>query len=99
ERGAMVTVGDLDAATELAGVERPQGIDDVDAVADWLMELTGLADDPVVYVPLADGLNHLTIGSIDEIDAELGWTVVDVSTYAEVVVAPSRFLVVTGDGF
>jgi hypothetical protein len=92
----QVSWGDLDAATELAGVERPSGAADAEAVQDWLRAL--LADPHgEVFVPLPNLLaGPRARGGQDEIDAELGWSLVDVHRFAEVHALPHVFFLGTG---
>src|SRR5690606_1337539 len=55
EGPVTVTMGELDAASRAAGVERPSDVSD--DVATWIMTLTGGpagGDEPVIYVPLAE---------------------------------------------
>ncbi|QGG94317.1 hypothetical protein [Actinomarinicola tropica] len=95
EPGAIVSVADLDAATELSGAERPDPAD-ADAVREWLMGVSGADREADVFVPIAETLQPQ--GRIDEFAAELGWSVADVSTFAETSLPPRRVLVVSGDG-
>jgi hypothetical protein len=90
----FVVAGDLDLATELAGVERPdpEAPGDVDAMVDWAQSLSGIDRGPVsVSLPQAVGFERLR--SNDEIAAELGWSILDVSAFIEVQNPPESLAV------
>lgn len=94
--GALITWADLDAATDAAGLERPEA-GDGEALVDWLLALTG-EEDSVVMVPFADTLQIQSInGRAAEFEAELGWTVADVDAFVELSAPPARFFVGAGD--
>lgn len=95
----MVQTGDLVAATEQAGLERPEELDG-DALAAWIGALTGIPGDdgPVpVFVPVASLLNIQRIRDHQEFADELGWSVLDVDAFVEQSSPPETFTVVTGD--
>lgn len=97
----MVRTADLVAAGELAGVERPDTLD-ADAVLAWLGPLMGASvdDSPsptVVHVPLADTFRPNYLREVEEYDAELGWSVLDVDVFVEQAAAPNTFLMAAGD--
>ncbi len=98
--GLMISTADLAAASELAGVERPQTLD-ADAVIEWLGPLTGPtsgAETPApVFVPMADMFNLPYLSKVDEFAAELGWSVFDVEAFVEESRPPYRVAVVAGD--
>ena len=79
---ALVVSGDLDRAGELAGVERPTSTADTDAVFDWALAISGGPRDggnsDVSVMPL-DALRFERLNRIDEIDDELGWSILDVA--------------------
>lgn len=100
----QVTVADLDAATEVGGVQRPDGVEsaeDIEGISRWLLPLMGVIgpDDslPPVYLYGAESLGMANLGRVDEFDAELGWSVVDVDRYVEFAAPPRRFAVMEGD--
>lgn len=96
----QVSVADLGAATELAGLRRPAGAS-VEDTTRWLLPLMGVPgpDDPPppVYVYGAESLGMGNLTQVDEFDAELGWSVVDVDRYVEFAAPPRRFAVMEGD--
>jgi hypothetical protein len=100
-RGLTVVVADLEAAAGAneAG-DRPDAGDD--DLGEWLLTATGTAADegddgfPPVFVPPAEVLGADRLASVEDIEAELGWSVLDVDAVAEVVAPPFRFGVVTG---
>jgi hypothetical protein len=98
EGTALVMTGDVDRATELAGLDRPSDPDSP-ATVKWIHGISGLPVDgtssdvaimPLDQLRLAEG-NHL-----DEIREELGWSVLDVHTYAGVDSPPEHFIAMTG---
>ena len=97
--GLMIQTGDLVAATELAGLERPTE-PDVDAVANWIFPLTGLPRDDTfgpLFVPLGQVFNYQDLRSIAEFDDALGWSLVDADAFVEQSTPPESFAVITGD--
>lgn len=94
-----VRVADVDAATEAAGLERPDDPADMDATAQWLAPLTGMpAQDGYVPVPLH--LPELTVNSTRDLaafDDLAGWSLVDVASYADIPETPGPFTYIAGD--
>lgn len=99
-----VYVGDVAAATELVGAERAP-IDDLDALAAWQNAITfggERTDDGFdaarAFVPYEGLLGHhlSRLASIEEIDAEFGWSIVDVDRFAVAERPPFTFTVVGG---
>ena len=83
--GLMVQTGDLVAATELAGLERPSE-PDIDAVASWIFPLTGLPREDEfapLFVPLGQVFNYQYLRDIAEFDTALGWSLVDANAFVE----------------
>lgn len=94
----QVFVGDLDAATEAAGLDRPDG-EDVEEITRWLQALTNgpTPDGPApVFVPIAEALSSRGPIQVDEFEDLLGWSVVDVRTFVEAPNPPQRISVFTG---
>lgn len=91
-----ITYGDLAAATDEAGVERPEP-DDADAVRDWIAAITGVAQQPpgAHYVQLSESFSPQQLARVDEIREELGWAVADVDQYVTVSDLPRLFTVAT----
>lgn len=97
----LVQTADLIAATELAGLERPEELDPATAV-DWLNPLTGL---PLaegeqwapVFVPPPTVTHEAGVHLITEFDDLAGWSVLDVDSYAEYGTAPHTFSVLAGE--
>jgi hypothetical protein len=98
ETPIQLVAGDLDRASEAAGVERPTE-PDVDAVIDWVGPLTGLARDgdasTAVLLPEVVGLNYLSM--LDEFDDEVGWSLVDVHSFVELQQPPQFVSVLSGE--
>jgi hypothetical protein len=100
--GWLITAGDIDRASELAGERKPSAAsNDAEAVADWSLGITGIRDEdgvkPIVGALLPEASNYASINQIDEIRDEVGWTLLDVSTFIELSLPPSRFTVMTGE--
>jgi len=98
----VLTAADLDRATELAGASRPSADGDEDALFDWAIDLQGVrrpdgGDWPPVAVIFPEATNPERLAQIAEFRDELGWTVLDVSSFAEVSAPPARFTVLQGD--
>ncbi len=97
--GLMIQSGDLVAATELAGLERPSE-PDIDAVASWIFPLTGLPREDKfapLFVPLGQVFNYQYLRDIAEFDTALGWSLVDANAFVEQSTPPESFAVITGD--
>ncbi|MGI8948306.1 MAG: hypothetical protein ACR2FV_10100 [Ornithinimicrobium sp.] len=98
ETSYSVTTGDLDAAAEVSGMERPEA-GERDALGEWLQPLTG----PSPSLPAAPVLMVLpevwqpSAELVQASEDELGWSILDASTYAELSAARLRFLVIEGD--
>lgn len=95
----VIWSADLAAISTAAGIDRPSEADP-EAVRDWLLPLTGIPTDdtPVapIFVPLADVFQPNSLAMVDEIQAELGWSIVDADAFVEVTEPPHRFSVITG---
>jgi hypothetical protein len=93
----IILVGDLDRASELAGSERPADADS-DAVIPWISDLTatGAEGQGDVFVPLPDVLLPYNATPSD-MQAEAGWSVVDVDSFAALTQPPEQMLVASGD--
>jgi hypothetical protein len=100
EDGALIRTGDLAAATELLGLNRPDQAD-VESVAGWLGPLTTTSGDDgrfgPLFVPLGDVFNAQRLDEIAEYDAALGWSIIDVDAFVEYSASPNLFAVVTGE--
>lgn len=100
---SFITVGNVEAATELAGLSRPASFDD-EGFLPWLMAISGTsttepgqdAQFAPVPVMLSDEL-VLNAGLSDEIDALLGFSAIDIAWFAEASAPPSGFAVFGGD--
>jgi hypothetical protein len=93
----MILVGDLDRASKLAGSERPADADS-DQVVPWISDLTASGGDGQsrVFVPLPDVLLPFNATPSD-MEAEVGWSVVDVDSFVALTQPPEQMLVVSGD--
>lgn len=104
DSGYWITVGDIGAATALAGIERPDSLE-LEALAPWFMQLTGMSrpdSDPPefapIFLPLPEVLAPHYAVMIEETAETVGWSVVDVSWYAAIESPPSgSFAVLHGD--
>lgn len=93
----VVSTADLAAMTELLGVD-PPSVADQDATFAWANAVTGArreGETVFAAVPQVVGLQYLAF--IDEIDAELGWSVADVDAFVEAGLPPGVMAVVAGD--
>jgi hypothetical protein len=97
----QIVTGDLEQATEAAGLERPTDLTDADAMARWLGPLQAQLihsdatdDDVAAFVPFPEvfGLPR----DVEELDAVLGWSVLDAAWFVEHNAPPTRFSIVTG---
>jgi hypothetical protein len=98
--GANVVAYDLTAAAEANGAgEKPS--EGGDELGDWLLTATGTKADgdelPPIVLPDVQVLGSRSIAQTEEIEDEIGWSVLDVDAVAEVALPPERFGVVTGD--
>ncbi|MFV0306395.1 MAG: hypothetical protein ACK5OX_01465 [Desertimonas sp.] len=95
----LITIADLDAATDANGLQRPTGPDDPDGVQ-WMMGLTGVGPSgepaPPVFVPVPRRFSQ-TFDPAGFADIA-GWSILDVDTIAAVDAPPHEFIVV-GDDF
>lgn len=99
----FVHVADLDAASAANGTDRPAADASDDEVQDWFGTATGLVppgsgDALPVLVPGLEILGGQGAALAEEIEEDLGFSVVDVRRYAETGAPPFRFGVVTGVG-
>ncbi len=95
----QVVAADLDAAGEVAGVDRPSNPTDRDELIEFLGPMTGLArdDEPMrVFVPLPQMFTGGAVPQLGEFVAELGFSPGDVSTYVALESPPAMFMVATG---
>jgi hypothetical protein len=95
EEGVVVLTADLVTASIEAGLSRPTDIADESALTSWLLDLNGARSD--VFVPMAEHLVFGSLSRIAEIDAELGWSVLDVDAFVEANHLPDRMMVATGE--
>lgn len=98
----IITASDLDRATELAGATRPDADADFDETFEWLKQIDGVfADDddnwPIVAVLLPEAASIQYLQDIDGFRDELGWSLLQVSSYAETSLPPGRFTVLDGE--
>lgn len=93
----QIVFGDVDRATELSGTQRPsRGAVSDDGLIDWIGPLTGLqrgAETSAVYLPLPETVSPNQVLSASDFADELGWSIIDVRTYAELQNAPNNFAV------
>jgi hypothetical protein len=94
----QIAVADLDRAAELAGLTRPVGSTDPDELREYVNALSGrFTEGPPVAALFPEAANIARIDQVDEFAAELGWSVSDVSWFAEYQMPPNAFTVIGGD--
>jgi hypothetical protein len=99
EDGTVLTMADLLAASDAAGVARPGSVAETDAVVDWSLAVGGANRDPgTVFVPLPDLLRATPMGNLAEFHEELGWSVLGVDAFVDASKAPNEMLVAVGSG-
>ncbi|RHW24195.1 hypothetical protein D0Z08_26115 [Nocardioides immobilis] len=94
----LIFTGDLTRASEIAGLNRPTDADS-DEVNAWVADLTAAPDPDEtarVFVPLPGALIPWESPPAD-MDAQVGWSVVDVESFVALTQPPEHFLVVSGD--
>lgn len=99
EDAYTVRVVDLDGATEAAGLERPTELD-AESTAAWTAPLAGAPGEDDSFVPVPAPMpvvTHQRDARVEEFDEIAGWSVIDVSSYAEVVTPPETFAALSGD--
>ena len=96
----QIAVSDLDAASELAGVDHPDdGTTDVDEITEWLLAINGPSRDdkrPLTAAILPEVSHAEDFANVAEFDEEVGWSISDVHTFIEYQVPPNAFSVMTG---
>jgi hypothetical protein len=92
--GTWIVTTDYDAASELAGLERPDPDADDDELTEWLMAVTGVGDEAVVATLDPRVLRARLVGDAGE---QYGWSVGDVSSFAEASGPGELFLIVDTD--
>jgi hypothetical protein len=94
---ALILTGDVARASDVTGLDRPSdpGSEEVNA---WVGALTAAdpGDGVPVFVPLPDELVPFE-SSPSDMDAQVGWSVVDVDSFAALAQPPDDFLVVSGN--
>ena len=98
----VVAMADLDRAAQLAGVERPPDAGNVDAVIEYANAVTGIpasdSEGPADVAALTPATAHVErLAEVDQFDDELGWSIADVSWFAEAQTPPNTFMVAGGD--
>lgn len=102
DEGAVIVTGDLATATEAARLTRPDGLDDHEAVRDWISPLVGYPVDGrslrTVFVPLGPILMRpVQVLALDAFEEQFGWSLIDVDTFVETFQGGDPYVVVTGD--
>lgn len=96
----MIVAGDLNRATDAAGLARPDADANTDEFLDWLRPVTGipLDDAPAtVSMLLPEAASPTRLAANDAIRDELGWSLAEVDTFIELNEAPNRFTAIRGD--
>lgn len=94
---SMILIGDLTAATEAAGLERPAEFTELHGWLNPLMGLPGIDGPAPAFVPLPDLFQRGSIPRHAEFAEELGWSLLDVSWFAQQGMPPHVYTVVAGE--
>jgi hypothetical protein len=98
--GYTLTASDIDRAAELANAERPSDDADVDEILDWALAISGVRADEGEGNPVAvlfpQAVNETRLAQIDEFRDELGWSLLQVSSFIELNLPPVRFTAMEG---
>ena len=96
----QIAIGDLDAATQAAGIERPPaGSTDVDALQNWLLTIDNPrhnGNQPTVAALLPEAVHSESSAEVADFVDEVGWSIGDVQSFVEYQVPPNVFTVMTG---
>jgi hypothetical protein len=98
----VVTYGDIARAAEIAGLERPDDISDTEAVVDFVMEVGGQRQEEgeraraAVLLPQASQPDR-SLSDLDGFVADVGWSILEVDTFAERDTLPKRVALLDGD--
>lgn len=93
----QVGVADLDRAAALAGISRPASSTDPAVIQQYVNALSGVsADGPPVSTLFPEVAQVQRVNQVAEFAAELGWSVADVSWFAEYQVPPHTFTAIGG---
>ena len=91
-----VELTDYNAASDLAGLDRPDASDQ-DAAFEWLVELTTAASDGSGFAIFPASFPDLNAARLaDEVAAELGFSILNVDRAATITAFPQFFAVVEG---
>ena len=97
----VVTYADLDRAAEIAGVEPPDDPSDTDAVVDYLTTITGQQyeeGEPTTVGALVPVVSQFgRSADLDGFADDVGWSILEVDSYAERDTPPQRVAVLRGD--
>jgi hypothetical protein len=96
----QIAYTDLDAATELSGLERPDSPSDTDALVDWAQGLTVIVPtdgEPAMAAILPEAVNPSMVLKADEFRDEVGWSLLDIGAFIEFQQPPQVFTVIDGD--
>jgi hypothetical protein len=98
----IVTYADLARAAEIGGIERPDDLGDTDAIVDYLMEIGGQrreeGETPRVAALLPTAAQvQSSAAALEDFADEVGWSILDVDSFAERDTPPRRVSVLTGD--
>jgi hypothetical protein len=102
DEAVVVTYGDLARAAEIAGLERPTDVGDTDAIADYVLDLTGRrreegGPEPSVAALLPSVAQPDRVAELEGFVADVGWSVLDIDSYAERDTPPQQVSVLEGD--
>jgi hypothetical protein len=95
----QIAYSDLERATELGGLTEP-ALDDTDAVIDWARIISNesdpASDAPALGALLPQAANPDMIAGVQEFDAEMGWSVLDIDAFVEFEAPPQNVAVIAG---
>jgi hypothetical protein len=98
----IVTYGDLARAAEIAGLDRPTDVGDEDAIVEYYLDLTGRRQEEGGPAPAAAALLPAVSQPDRMVDIrafvdDVGWSILDVDSYAERDTPPQEVSVLDGD--
>lgn len=94
EGQTVVSVGDVEAATELAGLERPA--EPGAGLADWVSATSGITSGAVASLPWPEPLGILQLGAHEEFVAAVGFGIPQIDAFVAAAAPPSSFTLVDG---
>ncbi|MBI5090022.1 MAG: hypothetical protein HZB15_14460 [Actinobacteria bacterium] len=97
----QIAYGDLDAATEASGVERPARTAGADETITWAQAISSPStpDDgsPAIAAIFPEAVSPTMLAQIEEFRDEVGWSLLDVGAFIEFQQPPQVFTVIGGE--